>query len=264
MTNFTHKARKRFGQNFLIDQHYIDSILQAIQPKPTDCLIEIGPGKGAITKRLIAQVEHLEVVELDRDLIPLLEQLSTAKHKLTIHQADALRFDFESLYRDKPLRLVGNLPYNISTPLLFRLLEQTTHIQDMHFLLQKEVVDRIAAAPGSGTYGRLSVMMQYFCKPQPLFEIPPGAFQPVPKVDSTFLRLIPHGTPPFAVLDWICFSQLVLQAFSQRRKRLANAAKGMVTDEQLEKLGLSRNVRAEELSLEQFVTLANSIASAKS
>ena len=257
MTEPHHQARKRFGQNFLVDSHYINLILQAIQAKADDHLIEIGPGKGAITTLLLKQLHHLEVIELDRDLIPQLALLPSAPNQLTIHQADALKFDYASLYQGKPMRLVGNLPYNISTPLLFHLLKQSSLIQDMHFLLQKEVVDRIAAKPGSGTYGRLSVMMQYFCAPLPLFGIPPGAFRPVPKVDSTFIRLVPHTDLPYIAKDWTYFSHLVVKSFSQRRKRLANAAKGLITDNQLEKLGLDKNVRAEEVSLEQFVALAN-------
>ncbi|NOY62622.1 MAG: 16S rRNA (adenine(1518)-N(6)/adenine(1519)-N(6))-dimethyltransferase RsmA, partial [Gammaproteobacteria bacterium] len=189
-----HRARKRFGQNFLHDGHVIARIVAAVRPRPGQQIVEIGPGQGALTEPLLDAAGELDVVELDRDLIPLLEQRFNAQQTLRIHQADALKFDFSTLRgdcADAALRVVGNLPYNISTPLLFHLLSFSGLIKDMHFMLQKEVVDRLAAQPGGGDYGRLSVMMQYHCQVERLFVVKPGSFTPVPKVDSAIVRLTP-------------------------------------------------------------------------
>ncbi|MFZ5594342.1 MAG: 16S rRNA (adenine(1518)-N(6)/adenine(1519)-N(6))-dimethyltransferase RsmA [Pseudomonadota bacterium] len=255
-----HIPRKRFGQNFLHDQAVIHNIITSIDPQPSQHLVEIGPGKGALTRHLLRATGSLDVVELDRDLIPLLERECAGLGELHIHQADALAFDFAALAVDaKPLRLAGNLPYNISTPLLFHLMEQIQCIQDMHFMLQKEVVDRLAAAPGSKDYGRLGVMIQYYCAVEPLFVVHPGAFFPAPKVDSAVVRLVPHAAPPVEVASRANFSRLVAQAFSQRRKTLRNTLKGLLTGEQIRAQDIDPGLRAEVLSLAQFARLSNAL-----
>jgi 16S rRNA (adenine1518-N6/adenine1519-N6)-dimethyltransferase len=254
----THKARKRFGQNFLHDPGIIQRIIDAIAPHPDDNLVEIGPGQGAITRELLRRCGALQVVELDRDLIGPLADSCATLGELTIHNADALKFDFTALASPElPLRVVGNLPYNISTPLLFHLLSQAAQINDMHFMLQKEVVERMAAGPGSKTYGRLSVMLQAKCRVTPLFLIGPGAFNPPPKVDSAFVRLEPFSEPPLAIEDQVLFAQLVAQAFSQRRKTLRNSLRNWLTAGQIEAASVDPTTRPEQLSLEAFVALAN-------
>ena len=254
----THKARKRFGQNFLHDPCVIQHIVSAINPKEDDNLVEIGPGQGAITMLLLPKLKQMKVIELDRDLIEPLAQRCDPLGELQIHSADALKFDFRQL-ADKPasLRVVGNLPYNISTPILFHLMEQIDIIQDMYFMLQKEVVDRMAAGPGSKTYGRLSVMLQAFCQVTPLFDIGPGAFKPAPKVDSAFVHLVPHASPRVDIKDRTFFQQVVTQAFSQRRKTLRNSLRKVVEDEVYATAGIDQKMRPEQLSLEQFAALAN-------
>lgn len=252
-----HRPRKRFGQNFLHDPNVIRRIVSIINPRPGERLVEIGPGRGAITKGLLEAARRLDVVELDRDLVEPLAHQCADLGSLTIHNADALRFALCTLYPGERLRLVGNLPYNVSTPLLFRFLDQADCIRDMHFMLQREVVDRIAADPGSKTYGRLSVMIQVYCQTEPLFRIGPGAFTPAPKVESAFLRLTPHRPLPCPVLDPPFLSRLVSQAFAQRRKTLRNSLQGLVSAEQLQAQGLNLSQRAEELSVESFVNLAN-------
>ena len=205
-----HQARKRFGQNFLTDQNIIDKIISAVAPVPGQNLVEIGPGQGAITGPLLERCKQLNVVELDRDLIPLLEQKFCQHPGLCIHQGDALKTDFKQFYSDgQPLRIIGNLPYNISTPLLFHLLIFNQYIDDMYFMLQKEVVDRMAATSGEKHYGRLSVMVQYFCSVQPLFPVPPRAFRPVPKVESAIVQLRPYTEPPYVANDPKLLSKLV-------------------------------------------------------
>jgi 16S rRNA (adenine1518-N6/adenine1519-N6)-dimethyltransferase len=256
----THKARKRFGQNFLHDPLVIQRIVQAINPRPGQRLVEIGPGQGAITLPLLRACRRLEVIELDRDLIQPLAQKTATAGELVIHQQDALHFDFHSLADGEKLRTVGNLPYNISTPLLFHLIEQSDAIEDMHFMLQKEVIDRMAAAPGSGDYGRLSVMIQYHCKVVPLFRVGPGAFKPAPKVDSGFVRLIPWPEPPFRVRHDEQLSTLVRQAFSQRRKTLRNALRNLLSEQDIRATGTDPSARPETISLEQYVALANQLA----
>ena len=250
--------RKRFGQNFLQDQGVIDRIIAAISPSPGERLVEIGPGRGAITRALLGAAGQLDAVELDRDLIEPLARTCAPLGQLTIHQADALAFDLSQLVApgDK-LRLTGNLPYNISTPLLFRFLEQKAWILDMHLMLQKEVVDRIVAPPGSRTYGRLSVMIQTWCRAEALFEIPPQAFFPAPRVDSAFLRLTPLDPPPFPLQDPGHHQRLVTQAFAQRRKTLRNTLKGLATAGDFATLGIDPGQRAEELSVSTFACLAN-------
>jgi len=255
-----HQARKRFGQNFLHDQTVIQRIVQAIRPQPGQRLVEIGPGKGAITLPLLAACNHLEVIELDRDLVQPLAEKAQAIGELIIHQQDALRFDFTALANGERVRTVGNLPYNISTPLLFHLIAQSDSIQDMHFMLQQEVVDRMAAPPGSRDYGRLSVMIQYRCKVEPLFGVDPGAFQPEPKVNSAFVRLTPWQQAPVAVKNTDCLATLVRQAFSQRRKTLRNTLKGLLSEQAIRATGTDPSARPETISLEQYAALANRLA----
>lgn len=256
----THRARKRFGQNFLHDPGIIRRIVESIAPRPGQHLVEIGPGQGAITRELLQITGELDAVELDRDLIEPLAQTCGPLGELRIHSADALKFDFCQLAAPgKRLRVVGNLPYNISTPLLFHLLEQAACIEDMHFMLQKEVVERMAATPGNKSYGRLSVMLQAMCEVTPLFDIGPGAFKPAPKVDSAFVRLQPYREPIIQISNHDTFSRLVTQAFSQRRKTLRNNLRELVSIETMEELGIDPGVRAERLTLEEFAVLANSI-----
>jgi 16S rRNA (adenine1518-N6/adenine1519-N6)-dimethyltransferase len=254
----SHRPRKRFGQHFLHDPAVIARIVAAIQPRESDAIVEIGPGQGAITLPLLHAARRLQVVELDRDLIdPLREQCREAG-ELTLHNADALRIDFCHLTGDAvPLRIVGNLPYNISTPLLFHLLLQVRCIRDMHFMLQKEVVDRLAAAPGSRQYGRLSVMVQYRCRVTSLFTIGPGAFHPPPRVESAFVRLEPYRELPVAVDDEAVLEMLVRRAFAQRRKTLRNALRGILEEETIRSLGIDPSLRAEMLGLREFAALAN-------
>lgn len=255
-----HKARKRFGQNFLHDQNVIQRIVNNINPQPGDHIVEIGPGEGALTELVLDKIGAMEVVELDRDLIPLLKVKFVNYAGLTIHQGDALKFDFCSLQQDqKKLRIIGNLPYNISTPLLFHLFENNNCIQDMHFMLQKEVVDRMVAHPGDSAYGRLGVMLQYFCKAEYLFTVKPGAFRPAPKVDSAIVRLIPHEKPPVDVQDFNVLSKIVNHAFTQRRKTLRNILKGQLEVEQIEALNIAPTIRPERLSLDAFTAIANAI-----
>ena len=254
-----HTPRKRFGQNFLHDPAVIGRIVQAIDPRPGDTVVEIGPGKGAITLPLLQAAGKLDVVELDRDLVGPLAEKCRDIGTLAIHNSDALSFDFCKLSAGGMLRIVGNLPYNISTPLLFFLLEQHACIQDMHFMLQKEVVERMAAQPGSGSYGRLSVMLQYRCKVMPLFNIGPGAFNPPPKVESAFVRLLPYARPPVTVDDEAVFSELVRQAFSQRRKTLRNTLRTLLDVDEIITAGVDPAARAEMLGLAEFAGLANRV-----
>jgi 16S rRNA (adenine1518-N6/adenine1519-N6)-dimethyltransferase len=253
-----HKARKRFGQNFLHDAGVIQRIVSSISPEPGQRLVEIGPGRGAITTEILKAAGRLDAVELDRDLItPLAEQCADLG-KLTIHNLDILKFDLCGLAAPgEQLRVIGNLPYNISTPILFHLLEQAHCIRDMHFMLQKEVVQRMAAPPGNKVYGRLSVMLQLQCEVTPLFEIKPGAFSPPPKVDSAFVRLAPHATPPVQVDDRKLFAQLVTQAFSQRRKTLRNSLRKMLDAAAMAAEGVDPTLRPEQLDLAAFARLAN-------
>lgn len=258
-----HQARKRFGQNFLSDNHYIQRIVESIGPQANDRLVEIGPGLGAITEHLVDMVSELHVVELDRDLIPRLEQKFNQHKNLTIHQSDALKFDFRQLAVDKPIRVVGNLPYNISTPLIFHLLNQRESIIDMYFMLQKEVVERICAQPGTNSYGRLSVMAQYYCQADLLFLVPPGAFQPPPKVESAIVRLQPYSKLPFTVQDEQLLGQIVTAAFGQRRKTLRNSLKNFIDEAGLEQLNIKPTERAEQLSLSQFVDICHKVESSQ-
>lgn len=258
-----HQARKRFGQNFLHDPGVIERIIRAINPKPDDALVEIGPGLGALTEEMLAVNPDLQVVELDRDLIPVLRTKFFNYPNLRIHQADALKFDFGELVADKPLRIIGNLPYNISTPLIFHLLGHSGVVQDMHFMLQKEVVQRLAAVPGDNNYGRLGIMAQYFCRVQPLFEVGPGAFRPAPKVDSAIVRLVPHDTLPHPAKDYKLLQTVVRTAFSARRKTLRKALAGLVTVEQLNSVGINDGLRPENLGLAEYVAIADLLADSR-
>ena len=285
-----HRARKRFGQHFLHDPGVIRRILDAFDPQPDEVIVEIGPGLGALTRPLLERIRQLHVVELDRDLVARLRS-EYPPERLQVHEADALVFDFcalaphmdvpvsrddrmdaggratpgavaEAGCRERPapgtrLRLIGNLPYNISTPLLFHLLDQERCIGDMLFMLQKEVVERMRAAPDTPDYGRLSVMIQWRCAVEKLFDIGPGAFNPPPRVDSSIVRLTPHPTPPVAVGDPKVFADVVKAAFAHRRKTLRNNLKGIVPGAAMAALGIEPERRAETLMLEEFARLAN-------
>jgi 16S rRNA (adenine1518-N6/adenine1519-N6)-dimethyltransferase len=255
-----HRPRKRFGQNFLHDRAIIARIQTAIAARPGDTVVEIGPGEGAITRGLLQAVGRLDVIELDRDLIgPLGDRLGPLG-ELRIHQADALRFDLCTLAPpDGRLRLIGNLPYNISTPLLFRFIEQLDCLQDLHLMLQKEVVERIVADPGSKTYGRLSVMVQTNCTAELLFLIPASAFRPMPKVESAFLRLRPRRPFSDPIADSALHARIVAAAFSQRRKTLRNSLSGLVEADLLRALGIDPGLRAEDLDVASFARLANAL-----
>lgn len=256
-----HQARKRFGQNFLQDASVISRIIGAVAPKPEQHLVEIGPGLGALTEPLLAQAGGLDIIELDRDLVPVLRtQFFRYEDSLRIYQADALKFDFSTLVSAEspaPLRVVGNLPYNISTPLIFHLLKFRRQIADMHFMLQKEVVLRLAAGPGDNNYGRLSVMAQYFCQVDNLFEVPPTAFSPQPKVDSAIVRLQPYSELPIAAANEQDFATLVRTGFSQRRKTLRNNLKKLLPVTAIEALNIDPGIRPERLSLAEFVKLSD-------
>jgi 16S rRNA (adenine1518-N6/adenine1519-N6)-dimethyltransferase len=256
-----HKARKRFGQNFLHDSGVIERIIRAINPKPDDALVEIGPGLGALTEEMLAVNGRLQVVELDRDLIPVLRTKFFNYPDFRIHEADALKFDFGQLVENgQRIRIIGNLPYNISTPLIFHLLGHSGVVEDMHFMLQKEVVQRLAAMPGDNNYGRLGIMAQYFCRVQPLFEVGPGAFKPAPKVDSAIVRMVPHETLPHPAKDYRLLQAVVRTAFSARRKTLRKGLAGMVTVEQLNRVGINDGLRPENLALADYVAIADLLA----
>ncbi len=253
----THTPRKRFGQNFLHDHGIISNIIGSIEAKPNEHWVEIGPGQGALTEPLLHQGVRLDVVELDRDLVALLKNKFRQHERLHIHSADALRFDFSALATNGKLRVIGNLPYNISTPLMFHLLEHAACIDDMFFMLQKEVVNRLCAEPNSKQYGRLSVMMQYYCATEWLFDVPPESFDPVPKVMSSIVRLIPHTQPPVQVNDLAKLNTVVTHAFSQRRKTLRNALKKLIDEQTMVELGIDPVLRAENISLSDFAKLSN-------
>ena len=252
-----HIPRKRFGQNFLSDDDVIRSCLEAIRPQSDDLMVEIGPGLGALTQPLLQKIKHLHVVELDRDIVSWM-QSHYAMDSIDIHNIDALKFDFSSL--GQHLRVVGNLPYNISTPILFHLLDNIANITDMHFMLQKEVVERMVAEPSSSAYGRLSVMLQYRLQMEYLFTVPPGAFEPAPKVESAFVRAIPHSSLPYPARDEQLFAKVVTSAFGQRRKTLRNTLKGLLDDAGFATLGIDPQLRAENLSVAEFVAIANHLA----
>jgi 16S rRNA (adenine1518-N6/adenine1519-N6)-dimethyltransferase len=252
-----HIPRKRFGQNFLVDNSIIGSCVEAINPRNDDLMVEIGPGLGALTKPLLARLQHLHVVELDRDIVAWMQGAYKA-NVITIHNQDALKFDFSSLGRN--LRVVGNLPYNISTPILFHLLENAASITDMHFMLQKEVVQRMVAQPSTAAYGRLSVMLQYRLQLEYLFTVPSEAFDPAPKVESAFVRAVPLAVLPHQAKDEALLAKVVTTAFAQRRKTLRNTLKGLLVDDDFRHLGIDPQLRAENLSTAEFVAIANHLA----
>lgn len=255
-----HAPRKRFGQNFLHDPTVISRIIAAVAPRAGEHLVEIGPGLGALTRPLLAAAGELDVIELDRDVIPLLEANCAGAGELRVHQSDVLKFDLAQLAQDgRKLRIVGNLPYNISTPLLFHLLDSAAIVADMHVMVQKEVAERMAAGPGEDAYGRLSVMMAYRCRVELLFHVGPGAFRPAPKVDSAIVRLVPHIQPPVAVDDAKRLSEVVARAFSMRRKTLRNALRGLLDEATIRAAGVAPEKRPEELSLADYARLANAV-----
>lgn len=253
-----HRARKRFGQNFLHDDAVILRIINAINPRAGDNVVEIGPGMGALTTLLLDALGEMNAIELDRDLLPILAKNCAPHGVLKIHNVDALKFDFCNL-ATASLRVVGNLPYNISTPLIFHLLRQAHCIHDMYFMLQREVVERLAALPGSRAYGRLSVMVQYCCEVENLFIVAPESFDPVPRVESAIVRLVPRREPAVKVSDEVLFGKIVTQAFSQRRKTIRNTLKPFMTGDEIASLGIDPGLRAEVLNLESFACLANFI-----
>ncbi len=258
-THLGHQAKKRFGQNFLHNDAVISDIVDAINPEPGENLVEIGPGLGALTEPVVERAEKLSVVELDRDLAHRLRHHPFLAPNLTIYETDALNFDFAELASEQPLRIFGNLPYNISTPLIFHLLTFKDKVKDMHFMLQKEVVQRMAAGPDCKAYGRLSIMTQYQCQVLPVMEIGPEAFKPAPKVDSAIVRLVPHKTISNPVKDINALNTVCLAAFNQRRKTIRNSFKKLLSVEQLESLNIDANLRPENLSLDEYIKLANFI-----
>lgn len=257
--NTQHKPRKRFGQNFLIDQQVIGQIVSAINPTPEENLIEIGPGMAAITEHLVKLCPSMTLVELDRDLIEFLNQKLIDYPAVTIINSDALKTDFDALYQGEKMRLVGNLPYNISTPLLFHLLETREKIRDMHFMLQREVVDRLSAAPGQKSYGRLSVMIQYHCRVMPLIPVPPTSFNPAPKVQSAVVRLTPYSELPYKADNLKLLSQIVSLCFQQRRKTLKNCLNTFMDFISPDSTSVDLTKRPEQLSVKEFVDLCNCI-----
>jgi 16S rRNA (adenine1518-N6/adenine1519-N6)-dimethyltransferase len=249
-----HKAKKKFGQNFLVDEQIIADIVRVIRPQANDNMVEIGPGLGALTRPLLKQLNILHVVEIDRDIIARLKT-DYVQDKIVIHEGDALKFDFAEL--NTPLRIVGNLPYNISSPLLFHFAEYATRITDMHFMLQNEVVERMVAAPSTPEYGRLSVMLQYRFTMEKLLDVPPHSFRPAPKVDSAIVRMIPMPIAEMQVLDETRFAQIVSAAFSQRRKTLRNTLKGYLTESDFVQLNIDAQLRAENLGVAEFARITN-------
>jgi 16S rRNA (adenine1518-N6/adenine1519-N6)-dimethyltransferase len=252
-----HRARRRFGQNFLVDARVVSRIVEAIAPGPGDTLLEIGPGRGALSAPLAASGAELHLLEIDRDLAAVLRDTFAGAENVTVHIGDALKADLSALFGNRRLRLAGNLPYNISTPLLFHVLTWSGQISDMHFTLQQEVVERMSAAPGERHRGRLSVMCQLRCSVTPLFGVPPEAFRPVPKVQSAVVRLVPHASPPVRIDDMARFERLVAQAFSMRRKTLRNALRGLLDADAIVAVGVDPALRAEVLDLADFAALAN-------
>ncbi|MDD5179663.1 MAG: 16S rRNA (adenine(1518)-N(6)/adenine(1519)-N(6))-dimethyltransferase RsmA [Gallionellaceae bacterium] len=249
-----HKARKRFGQNFLVDEQIIADIIRIIRPEPADNMVEIGPGLGALTRPLLQRLDKLHVVEIDRDIIARLEN-DYPKDNLVIHAGDALKFDLAQL--PAPLRIVGNLPYNISSPLLFHFSGYAERITDMHFMLQDEVVERMVARPSTPAYGRLSVMLQYRFHMEKLLDVPPGSFRPAPKVDSAIVRMIPLPERDVLVSNAKLFAEIVVAAFGQRRKTLRNTLKNYLDENGFEQLGIDPQLRAENLGVAEFARIAD-------
>ncbi len=253
-TDARHRARKRFSQNFLIDRQIIAAIINTIHPKPDDNLVEIGPGLGALTVPLHRILNHLTVIEIDRDIVEKLQR-NFSQDKLTIHSIDALKFDFSVLGGNQ--RIVGNLPYNISTPLLFHLGQYVAYVQDMHFMLQKEVVDRMVAEPSTPNYGRLSVMLQYRFAMELIFTVPAESFRPIPKVESAIVYMHPLGQDAPVASNEAMFSRIVTAAFSQRRKTLRNTLSAYLTNEELSRLDIDASQRAENLTVSQYIKIAD-------
>ena len=252
-----HRPRKRFGQHFLADPHYVARIVDAVDPQPGDNLVEIGPGLAALTGALIARAERIAAIEIDRDLAARLRDRFAAD-RLALHEVDALAFDFATLGTD--LRVVGNLPYNISSPLLFHLATFETRLRDIHVMLQREVVARMTAVPGTPDYGRLTVMLQAHFRVTRLFTVPPGAFRPPPKVESAVARLVPLGDAKPAIADEALFARIVAAAFGQRRKTLRNALAEIVDESLLQAANIDPGARGETLAVADFVRLANALA----
>jgi 16S rRNA (adenine1518-N6/adenine1519-N6)-dimethyltransferase len=255
-----HIPRKRFGQNFLVDAQVVSDIVMAISPARADRVVEIGPGLGALTEPLLQRLDHLHVVEIDRDIVARLRKRYSPDH-VTIHEGDALAFDFAALGND--LRIVGNLPYNISTPLLFHLAVCASQVRDMHFMLQKEVVERMVAEPGDSEFGRLSVMLQYRFWLEWLIDVPPTSFDPPPKVDSAVVRMIPRAEEALTAIDEGVLSRLVAAAFAQRRKMLRNNLKGILDDAAFAELGIDPTRRAEDIAVADYVRAANWLVAKK-
>ncbi len=251
-----HQPRKRFGQNFLVDAGVVAAIIAAIRPAPVDRIVEIGPGLGALTRPLLAVVDQMHAVEIDRDLAAALEREYAPR--LTVHAADVLEFDFATLGNE--LRVVGNLPYNIATPLLFHIARYCAQVRDIHVMLQKEIVARMVAAPADSNYGRLSVMLQYRFELEKLIDVPAAAFDPVPKVESAVVRLAPRRPPRYAVRDEEVFARVVKAAFSQRRKTLRNSLGAFLVEPDLRALAVAPTARAQELSVAQFVAIADYVS----
>ena len=249
-----HKAKKQFGQNFLVDQTVIADIVRCIRPQPNDNMVEIGPGLGALTRPLLQHLHKLHVVEIDRDIIARLKT-DYPQDTIVIHEGDALQFDFATL--DAPLRIVGNLPYNISSPLLFHFAAFAARITDMHFMLQNEVVERMVAAPSTPQYGRLSVMLQYRFEMEKLLDVPPQSFRPAPKVDSAIVRMIPLPADRIQVRNEGLFARAVAAAFGQRRKTLRNTLKAWLAEADFARLGIDAQLRAENLGVAEFTRIAN-------
>jgi 16S rRNA (adenine1518-N6/adenine1519-N6)-dimethyltransferase len=258
LTNIGHIPRKRFGQHFLHDQSILRRIVECISAKPGERIVEIGPGEGALTLPLLRAAGRLTAIELDRDLIEPLREKARGIGEIEVISADVLTVDFSTI--GESLRIVGNLPYNISTPILFHCLDHAASIADMHFMLQKEVVDRMAAAPGSKVYGRLSVMLQFRCSVEPLLHVPPSAFRPPPKVDSAVVRLVPHAAASLPDVDRKLLADVVRAAFGQRRKTLSNAVREFATAAELEAAGIDPRARAEQLPVSAFVKLVQYLA----
>lgn len=251
-------AKKQFGQNFLRDEGIIDTIINTIAPSDNATMVEIGPGLGALTEPVCERIRHLSVIEIDRDLAEQLRHHPFIRDQLTIYEEDALSFDFSKLKEDdKPLRIYGNLPYNISTPLLFHLFSFGSLIQDMHFMLQKEVVDRLTAVPDTKDYGKLTIMGQYYSKMMPFLEVPPSAFTPSPKVDSAVIKIIPYVAKPFVADDEKLMHRVVASAFNQRRKTISNSMSEYLNSDDFCALGLDPKSRAENLTVEQYVRITN-------
>ena len=261
---FTEPAKKHLGQHFLHERGIISKIVQAVDPQPGDRLVEIGPGQGAITFPLLDRHGELTVIEFDRDLIFPLTEAARAHGTLEVIHRDVLSVDFTALTGGEgQIRLVGNLPYNLSSPILFHALEHAAAIRDMHFMLQKEVVDRMAAGPGSKVYGRLGVMLQAYCHVTPLFNVPPGAFRPPPKVDSAVVRLVPRAPETIGITDPQTYSAVVRDAFGQRRKTLRNALSKLCDAAAIEAAGIRPESRAEQIEVADFVRLANHLAASR-